>query len=270
MTRLFLTAAGLLLVGVGGGCQTGQTAQEWTTIRARAAGYFEVAWLAKPAESTSAPDFIRQLAPLIVQEAGDEARTEIGLQAGYHNLPPEVFFSVGEVLVNDQQRTQITYCWPYPTAPPANRNAVSAQGVRVTLDAGGRPAIWEVLADTSGAVVLFVSRSLEAAVRDELGVPLIGRHLAVERDVRDTPTVVVAGCVDDAPVTIGPIVHVQAATHDITTVICRCSATQARTLAGQRDYQLIPTRDRSEASCILEPTVGNHPVTHLLRLPRSF
>ena len=77
------------------------------------------------------------------------------------------------------------------------------QGIRITLNSAGQPAIWEVLADGSGAELIFVSQSLEAAALAEFGKPLPGRRYAIERSVEEAPSVVVARVIDDGPMAHG-------------------------------------------------------------------
>ncbi|OQB91572.1 MAG: hypothetical protein BWX84_01317 [Verrucomicrobia bacterium ADurb.Bin118] len=72
---------------------------------------------------------------------------------------------------------------------------------------------------------------------------------------------------------MGPILYVRAKTHDLMTVGCRCSPTQARQLAGQQTYRLVPGDQyiaRAEENL---KQVGGSPADDLdlwLRLPASF
>lgn len=234
---ILLAMAGLALTG----CVSrprGLTAEHRAVLCARAAVHFETAGLAKPAESAAIPAIVLQFAPLIIQET--EARSEHEGVSGWFDLPRQVFFSTGWIQMNGKACQQISYCWSYDDTGRASQATLPAQGVRITLDTGGKPVIWEALADTSGAALLFVSQALELAASREFGPPQAGRRFAVERTVRETPRVVVAGLVDDAPVPMGPIMHLLGATHDVAVVACRCAPTQARKLANQQEYVLIP------------------------------
>ena len=104
--------------------------------------------------------------------------------------------------------------------------ALPRQGIRITLDARSQPAAWEVLTDTSGLRLIFVSQSLEAAAAAEFGKPLQGRRYAIERDLGQAPGVVVPRVVDDGPVAMGPIVYLCEGTRNVSTVICRCMPAQ--------------------------------------------
>jgi hypothetical protein len=114
------------------------------------------------------------------------------------------------------------------------------QGVRLTLNSVGRPAIWEVLEDSSGAGLVFVSQSLEAAAAARFGKALPGRRFAIERSTQAAPKVVVARVIDDGPVGMGPIVYLSAGTRTVSTLICRCMPAQVKTLRTTAAYDLLP------------------------------
>jgi len=112
------------------------------------------------------------------------------------------------------------------------------QGVRMTLGSAGRPVVWEVLADSSGVEVIFVSRSLESAALAEFGKPLAGRRYSVEPGVKESPNVVVARVIEDGPIAMGPMVYLSAGSRSVSTLICRCMAAQAKQLVESRNYEL--------------------------------
>jgi hypothetical protein len=140
------------------------------------------------------------------------------------------------ITIHGRLHDQLSYVWSHPSA---SSNAPAAQGVRVTLDGAGRPAIWEVLTDPSEAQVLFVSQSLEAAARAAFGPPLPGRRFAVECSPAQAPETVVARVIEDGPTPMGPVLYLRAGTHDVSTLICRCMPSQAETIQAQRNYRLI-------------------------------
>ena len=117
---------------------------------------------------------------------------------------------------------------------------LQVQGVRLTLNSAGQPAIWEVLADSSGARLVFVSQSLEAAAAARFGKALPGRRHAIERSVEEAPEVVVARVIDDGPIAMGPIVYLSAGTRTVSTLICRCMPAQVKTLRTTATYDLLP------------------------------
>jgi hypothetical protein len=117
------------------------------------------------------------------------------------------------------------------------------QGIRVTLDLAGQPAIWEVLADDSGVELVFVSRSFEAAAAAEFGAALPGRRYASERSLRESPNALVARVIEDGPVPMGPIVYVDERTRSVGALICRCMPAQVKSLVATRTYELLRLDD---------------------------
>ena len=124
---------------------------------------------------------------------------------------------------------------PWPT-----RSRLPLQGIRITLNSAGQPVIWEVLADSSGAELIYVSQNLEAAALAEFGKPLPGRRYTIERSAKEAPNVIVARVIDDGPVAMGPIVYLSAGTRAVCTLICRCMPAQAKRLLGTSVYDLLP------------------------------
>jgi hypothetical protein len=123
-------------------------------------------------------------------------------------------------------------------APGQQVAGLALQGVRMTLNPAGGPVVWEVLADSSGVEVIFVSRSLESAALAEFGKPLAGRRYSVERGVKESPNVVVARVIEDGPIAMGPMVYLGAGSRSVSTLICRCMAAQAKQLVESRNYEL--------------------------------
>jgi len=239
-----LLLAGLVLTAMTG-CTTRPLAihpEQATAFRTRAEAHFQRGFYLKPTEASNVATQVWQLAPLFIIEASETHSLQ--------DLPapvarPQVFFQPGHTMLNGRRHEQMTYWWTYPNDSRDRRDALSAQGVRITLNTAGQPVIWEVLADTSGAQVGFVAQSLEAQAVREFGTPLDGRRFAIERSPADAPMVVVARVIEDGPVTMGPIVYLRAGTREVTTVICRCMEAQVRELVGQQEYDLVgskPTR----------------------------
>lgn len=128
--------------------------------------------------------------------------------------------------------------------PPSRGGGVDVplrlQGIRMTLNSAGQPVVWEVLDDSSGAELIFVSQGLESAAAAEFGKALPGRRYSSERSLAEAPKVVVARIIDDGPVPMGPIIYLTAGTHDVSTLICRCMPSQAKRLRATRMYELAP------------------------------
>jgi hypothetical protein len=235
---------------------------------------FERAQLLKPREETNL-HLAFQLAPLIMQEVcepnsipspgltatlspSDGERA--GVRGRIEIAPGRVFFQPGLVQLNGRDHVELTYWWFYDAAkkpaerrPPTRRGpdvrplkragaetGAPIQGVRLTLNTNGLPVIYEVLGQRGGVTQIYVGESVEAAARAEFGPALPGRQHAVERSLDDAPEVVVPRVIDDPPAVMGPILYLRAGTHEVATLICRCMDSQAKTLAGQSFYELVP------------------------------
>ena len=239
--RTRLRAVLLLLAGLSAlaGCATRKdvfTAAQAAVIRDRAESHFPRAFYLKPAETSNASTQAWQLAPLFIIEMTDAGAAP--------DLPgptarPQVCSQAGHTMLNGRRHEQMTYWWTYSNHSRSRRDVLPAQGVRITLNAAGQPVVWEVLADPSGAEIVFVSQNLELQAKQEFGAPLPGRRFAVERSPADAPNAVVARVIEDGPVTMGPIVYLRAGTRGVTTVICRCMEAQVRELVGQQEYELV-------------------------------
>ena len=198
---------------------------------------------------------------------------------------PTIYVGLDTIQLEGKPYGQLTYLWVYG-APAKGRTVplLGLQGVRMTLDSTGRPVIWEVLSDHSGAELFFVSHKLEEAAEAQWGPALPGRRYAIERSCQEAPKVVVARVIADGPEAMGPMVYLQAGTHDVSTLLCRCMPAQASKLLHSGTYALVPlsqgqpdallNQARLEASPqpAFWPGAGNSAqrLEHCLRLPSSF
>ena len=234
-------------------------------IRARITNAFVHTVLFQPTDAGSNSNLALRLAPLIVQEAANNNTAALWQdQFGPTDATPVVECTSSSVLINDRTHNQFVYSWSYP--PTSRPTLAKSQGVRLTLNVAGEPVIWEVLADSTSANILYVAQSIELAARAEFGSPLPGRKFSIERSLADAPNTIVANVIDDGPVPMGPVVYLRQESHDVSTLLCRCMASQGGTLLGQTNYELH-----------LNPLQTNRPSTfppeqleQQLRLPRSF
>ena len=227
------------------GCVSGPkplTVDQRTAIQRRAEMWFTNAVLLKPCEPASTNELGYRLSPLIVQEiAPAEAN------AWTNASPLILLFAEGEAWVAGKWRQQVSFVWNQRVAAPRNVEPTSVwQGIRITLNAAGQPAIWEVLRDSLGAEVVFVSQNVETVALRKLGPARPGRRFAIEQGLGELRHLVVARAIDEGPVPMGPIVHVTTR-GDITTVNCRCMTTQTRQLVAQGCYGLVPDQSAAEA-----------------------
>jgi len=238
------------------------TSGQRESIQTRVTNAFVFTVLFKPTESATNSPFFR-LAPLILQEVADTNsatlwRDQVGGGSG-----PVVACESGLINLNGRPHDQVSYSW---TCPLTGSSSQMAQGVRMTLNAAGEPVIWEVLRDSTGASILYVAQSLELAARAEFGPPRPGRKFSIEGSITESPRTVVANVIDDGPLPMGPVIYLRKGSRDVSTLLCRCMASQGGTLLGQRNYELQLSVSRTSSPVAL-------PSTQLqlhLRLPREF
>jgi hypothetical protein len=238
-----------------------------TDLQNRVTNSFPRVVMFKSAASGADQPLPAQLSPILIQPLPESAEPNAALAKLTTALGMPVVSAHSNVTtLAGKSVPQFTYWWTYAQATPAGPPGSSQQGIRITLNSAGAPAIWEVLGDSSGADVIYVARSIEVLAQAELGAPEPERKFSVEQSLTAAPRTVVANVIDDGPALMGPIVYLEAAARDVSAVICRCMPAQFQELSGQRDYllQLKPT-----------PTGGatNFPSASLekrLRLPKTF
>ena len=292
-----------------------------TEIYQRATNEFAEAVFFKPAEPTIS-DLTSSLAPLILQEVISRKETQHGLDrfgtlSLSNGVPvldrsrPAVYWQADSIELRGRAHTRFSYIWGYSTGAdgrkrrpgPDNRAmnlvgtrwntslpgvqaevSVALQGIRITLNAAGQPVIWEVLADSSGADLIYVSRNLEAAAVAEFGQPLPGRRYTIECGLEAAPNVIVARIIEDGPVAMGPIVYLTAGSRAVATVICRCMTAQAKRLLGTSVYDLVPCQSVAAQSFLTQVRAqaegrtafwpgdqpDGNPLEKRLRLPAGF
>ncbi|HOX59556.1 MAG TPA: hypothetical protein PLC99_21960 [Verrucomicrobiota bacterium] len=231
-------------------------------IYQRATNQFALAEFYKPAEAET-NHLAFTLAPLIIQEV-DGANAPLpspdrfgmlSFSNGTPRLNPSlavVYWQADTVTLHGNAHARLAYWWFYSCGPPRSPMApclqssepgeggLAVQGVRITLNSDGQPVIWEALADSSGASLIFVSQRLEAAAAAQFGKALPGRRYATERSLEEAPNVIVARVIDDGPVAMGPIAYLRAGTRSISTLICRCMPAQVKELRDSTSYCLRP------------------------------
>ena len=243
----------LCLCAVCGAC-VGQPlpAKQASEIYARATNQFSAALFFKPAQATNS-DLACQLAPLIIQEAAHGQAADasscdqfgtLHVSHGFASIDPSrpaVCWTADSVQLNGRLHARFLYQWWYPPRkPPGQPPALPRQGIRITLDTRGQPAVWEVLADISGLRLVFISQGLEAASAAQFGEPLPGRRHSIERSLKQAPSVVVARTIDDGPQAMGPIAYLSKGTRNVSTLICRCMPAQVKSLRTKATYELLP------------------------------
>jgi len=235
------------------------TTAQRATIYERANVQFTNAVLFKPFEAGPTNVLGFKLAPLLLQEVTNTNSL----------IPPVVvFYEENKVLLNGTPHDQVIYVWR-PLGPSDNTgDEYVTQGIRITLNTSGSPVIWEVLADNSSGELIFVSQSLEAAALKSFGAPLAGRRFAIESSLETASNAIVARVIEDGPLPMGPIVHLNAGSHNVSTLICRCMPTQTKNLLATETYELRPLRESKLNPAFAktgEPSIAR--IKRVLRLP---
>lgn len=244
----------VLMVALVDGCRRDESGSPSVTstasvgpvdLHARTAVEFEDVGFFKPREGSASERSVG-LASLIVQEVvgADVAVDRFGAvysradgSVGVDAAVATVYVGSSVARLGGREYEQIVHVWFYP--PDAPDGAIRWQGMRMTLGLDGYPIVWEVLANDTDMNVLFVSRSLERASGEAFGAVLPGRRFAVERSVDEQPNVVVARVLEDGPVPMGPFVYLQARTRAVTTLLCRCMASQMSNIVVNEYYDLV-------------------------------
>ncbi|MGO8930366.1 MAG: hypothetical protein ACLQU3_26150 [Limisphaerales bacterium] len=272
-----------------------RAALPYADIYQRATNEFAEACFFKPAEAKT-NDLAFMLAPLILQEVNGAPEPlsrqdwfgTLSLSNGLLALDcprPAIYWQADTVRLKGKEHARFAYVWCYsPGASGHGESALALQGIRITLSSAGQPVVWEALADSSGAELIFVSQSLEAAALAEFGKALPARRYAIERSVEEAPNVVVARVIDDGPVAMGPFVYLSAGTQAVSTLICRCMPAQAKKLRATSAYDLLPFQAMAAQPFLTQAKVlareqttfwpgdqrSDGRLAHCLRLPPTF
>ncbi len=255
----------------------------------------------KPAGSVS--DLDAYAAPLIVQEAqpaGRIGRVRVdengrpSIEAG----TPTVYYGRSRCTLDGREYEQLIFLWFYAQAlEPASSSSVPVQGIRITLDFGGLPFIWETMANDQPTRVIFASRRLETLAKQQYGPPPPGRRHSLETAVASDgvasdavasePGAIVARVVEDGPLPMGPIVHLLR-DGTVGTLICRCMPSQVDNFVETLPYDLAPIQELADLGLhdldwitdqqstmfylafTPDDTQDLPPLSELLRLPDDF
>lgn len=209
------------------------------SLRARTGTQLDVADLVKPRMDGDA-ELDPYLAPLVYLEAdGDAAGGLPGaavLDASgvltADTTRPSVYFADEAVTLDGVTHRQLSFVWFRPGA----RHALP-QGVRVTSDPGGQPAVIEVLDDSSGCRVVYTSERL---AEDELASSAADGAPETPATSGAGPPLVVAGHFGVGPVPTGPYVYLAHDSNDVVAVHCRCEETQTNETRDLVEYELLP------------------------------
>ena len=220
-------------------------------LRARALVSFESVDMYKPVASERA-DLDVYHAPIFYREHPAEARSiDQALEFGALNLRggqlaldvqrPTVYTHRSSVVQAGMEHEQIIFLWFR-----VQGTRLAAQGLRLTYGADGFPAIYEVLGDSSGRTLFFVSRALELLAGEVLGDPIEGRLYAVEPSPLERPDVLVVRTVSQGAEPLGPLVYDEHGSSDVIQLHCRCAPSQLKAIGASVSYELVDVEQLPE------------------------
>lgn len=261
---------GLLAVVALMGCLDGKSADhgkkgpaavDWTDMAAaRASAYvltsrvFQRALYYKPMETSAPPDVI-PLCPLIVQEVDATDReswhalrpARIELDSAGHwraNIDrPTVYYSETSISIRGTAYRTLSFVWWVGGKLENGNSAPRWRGIVIVFGNDGFPIFQKVIGTADPLEVVFVSESLEQLARMQFGAPLPGRISALEPSAETEPAIVVARILSDGPVPMGPWVYLSRDDATVTTLLCRCMASQVLDFAENNYYELSPSSD---------------------------
>ncbi|MFT7487295.1 MAG: hypothetical protein ACI9F9_003156, partial [Candidatus Paceibacteria bacterium] len=216
-------------------------------IRSRADLGFSAIDLYKPVAVAATETDVYQ-APMLYREhpqgeSSIDAEQEFGavtLVGGALSIDvrrPTVYTVTGTVEVAGKSYRQRSFLW---FRLEFEGQGIGVQGLRMTYDSEGFPAIIELLEDSSGKVLFYVSKSLEELASASHGTVLEGRTFCVEPSVEERPDVLVVHLMGQGPQSMGPIVYESAQSSDLTDVHCRCEPSKIETISASVEYALVP------------------------------
>lgn len=244
----------------------------------RAVSSFAQGWMSKPGEAF-VEDEAFTMAPLLIHATSGEAPgsspTRIGAVTENDNgsvtvdvTRPTLYFSKTTTNIAGQDHDQWAYAW-WNAVSATDPKVASSQGFRMTLDADGSPFLWEVLADTTGARLLFVDRALEEAASAELGPPHPGRDHTLARTHEETPDVLIVRLIESGATPLGPFAYVAEDAKDIHALLCRCMPSQVDEIVGIDEYDLLPLESLEAIGIEAGFDTSPDGVEKLLRFPAA-
>jgi len=209
---------------------------------------FDRAILWKPSPGHASAGLTRVWAPLFLQKSSE--------QTVHSTADLRVFAHEDRLVVGGWERPQVFYIWRRGASAPGHPSGTSPgwQGFRIVLGNLGQALLWETLAEGTEPAHLYVARHWEEAAERTWGSPSPPRRFAVETAAATGPgaRARVVEVFDDAPMPMGPIVHVTAG-GGIAWLVCRCAPSRVRQLVGQRFYELRPLAEALTATEGAEP-----------------
>ena len=173
------------------------------------------------------------------------------------DAPPTLYLTTDKDKIGAEEFDRKTYVWFYhddEKVKTADSGPVQwpFTALSLTLDRQGTTIIARVTQSGFNVDRYFVTESLEAAAKKQHGPPLAGRRYSIEPALSASngkPTasapreVLVPRLMFSAPEPAGPWVYIDGADGFVTTVHCRCSASQVKAFTEKVSYDIKPVSD---------------------------
>lgn len=236
---------------------------EHAEIVSRADAAFDFAAYLKPRdELTETPT--GKLAPLMtIRVTKDKEKAPPGRLPWPAHAPddeeaaPTLYFVTDQDKFGNEAAARTSFIW-FNRDDAGKSGADSSAGappytaVSFTVDRRGTTIIARVIQSGSTVDRYFVSELLEAAARKEHGPPLAGRRFSIERasspvDAKPSGSkphdFLVPKLMFSAPEPAGPWVYIDGQDGFVTTVHCRCSASQIKVFTDKVEFDIKPVSD---------------------------
>ncbi len=158
---------------------------------------------------------------------------------------PTVYSYATVAKIGGRRLRQLNYVWWFSERPEMSEDDpvaghIDGSMIRITLDANDIPIFVESSSNCGCGHEVFVSKRIEAAVRQEFGVPLAGKRFAVEKSVPGKHDVVVIDTFDTSSNFVRPIVISSAGYHEVFHVSFDAPAIlNSLEIAEDASYQLV-------------------------------
>jgi len=138
---------------------------------------------------------------------------------------PVVYAYADETKIHGRRHVQLVFAWWYPERPAMEKDDPAAGHIdgdtlRITLDAQGRPAIFEVMQSCGCGHLVYVSDSLEQAARRQFGRPSGDRKWSVQGQSGGRRDLIVMGAIEVPACDPHAITFVEAGYHSVVRVDC--------------------------------------------------
>lgn len=157
---------------------------------------------------------------------------------------PTVYTHKGNVSHAGVDHEQLTFVW---FREGEHANHLEMQGLRMTFDSEGYPAVYEVFDDRSGKSLFYVSKALEEQTRGAMGDPLAGRMYSVEPDADERPDVLMLRLVQQGAEPLGPLLYDAFGGSDLIQLHCRCAPSQLDAIGASVKYDLVAIESLARA-----------------------